>query len=231
MKGTFAVTMNDKMKVEIWSDVMCPFCYIGKKKFEQGLAQFSNPQSIEIEWKSFQLMPELEAGTSTKIEELLVEKRGYSPSQIQQMNARVQEMGMEVGIDFQFDKILGVNTLDAHRFLHFAQAQGKSNEAEEALFYAYFTEGKNVGDLQVLHSIGEYIGLDAESLQQTLENNQYLDAVENDIYEAQQVGVRGVPFFVFDRKYAVSGAQDPSVFLNTMTQSYAEWQKENSSTL
>lgn len=216
-----------RMKVEVWSDIMCPYCYIGKHKFETALAQFSNKEGIDIEWKSFQLMPELEKGKVYDLDKILIETRGMSASQLHASQAQLTEAGKQAGISFHFDKALTVNTFDAHRFLHFAKSQGKQNEAEEVLFRAYFSDGKNVGDYTTLVELGKEIGLDAEALKTALENGSHTNEVHADISEAQQLGIRGVPFFVFDRKYAVSGAQDPQAFLETLEKSFAEWQKEN----
>ncbi len=215
------------MKVEIWSDIMCPFCYMGKRKFELALAEFEHKENIEIIWKSYQLMPDLEKGTPTDLEKILVERKGISINQARQMNASVTQSGKQVGLTYNFDKALAVNTFDAHRFLHFAKANGKSNGAEEVMFRSYFTDGKNVGDFNVLVELGKEIGLDTNALATALENGSYEDEVRADMYEARQLGVRGVPFFVFNRKYAVSGAQDPGIFLQTLEKSYSEWQKDN----
>lgn len=215
------------MKVEIWSDIMCPFCYMGKRKFELALAEFEPRENIEIIWKSYQLMPDLEKGTPTDLEKILVERKGISINQARQMNASVTQSGKQVGLTYNFDKALAVNTFDAHRFLHFAKANGKSNGAEEVIFRSYFTDGKNVGDFNVLVELGKEIGLDTHALSTALENGSYEDEVLTDMYEAKQLGVRGVPFFVFNRKYAVSGAQEPGIFLQTLEKSYSEWQKDN----
>jgi len=218
------------MIVEIWSDVMCPFCYLGKRKFESALAEFEHRHNIDIVWKSYQLMPELEKGRTTDLETLLVEKKGLDLNQVRQMNAHVTQSGREVGLIYNFDKALAVNTLDAHRFIQFAKAKGKGNEAEEVMFRAYFTDGKNIGDWAVLRALGEEIGLDTGALMTALENGHWEEEVRTDVYEAQQVGVRGVPFFLFNGKWAVSGAQEPLTFLKTLERSYAEWQKDNPET-
>ncbi|MBX9449953.1 MAG: DsbA family oxidoreductase [Taibaiella sp.] len=216
------------MKIEIWSDVMCPFCYIGKKKFEMAMETFSHKDKIEVEWKSFQLMPDLEPGKVNDLEKILVEKKGIDPAQAKAMNAQVAQVGQQAGLTFNFDKALAVNTFNAHRFTHFAKANGKQSEAEEILFRSYFTEGKNVDDFATLIQLGTEIGLDADALKTALENNSYAGDVRKDINEARQIGVSGVPFFLFDRKQAVSGAQDPATFLQALEMTFAEWQKKQS---
>jgi len=214
------------MLVEIWSDVMCPFCYIGKRKFEEALAQFADKDKIELVWKSFQLAPEMKTDPTKKIDQYLAEHKGVSLEDAKRMNDQVSRMAEQVGLVYNFDKCVVANSFNAHRFSHFAKQYGKQNEAEEKLFRAYFTEGKNIDDNKTLIQLGEELGLDTSSLKTVLENGTYADDVTKDIYEAQQVGVRGVPFFVFNRKYAVSGAQESQVFLQTLEKSFTEWKKE-----
>ncbi|KAB2917765.1 MAG: DsbA family oxidoreductase [Bacteroidetes bacterium] len=215
------------MKVEIWSDVMCPFCYIGKRKFEAAMTQFADSNNIELEWKSFQLSPDMVTDTSKNINQYLAEHKGISIEEAKRMNDYVTNMAKQVGLEYNFDKAIVANSFNAHRFSHFAKQHGKQDEAEEMLFRAYFTEGKNTGDLDVLAQLGAEIGLDTAALKTALESDTYAQDVLADITEAMQLGVRGVPFFVFDRKYAVSGAQDPAVFLQTLDKSFEEWRKAN----
>lgn len=216
-------TIKNKMKVEIWSDVMCPFCYIGKRKFENALTQFADSNTIELEWKSFQLNPDMVTDTSKNINEYLAVHKGVSLDEAKRMNDYVTNMAKQVGLEYNFDKAVVANSFNAHRFSHFAKQHGKQDAAEEKLFSAYFTEGKNTDDLAVLMQLGEEIGLDTVALKAVLESDAYADEVRGDITEAMQLGVRGVPFFVFDRKYAVSGAQDSKVFLQTLEKSFEEW--------
>lgn len=221
---------NDKMKVEIWSDVMCPFCYIGKRKFETALAQFSHKDKIRVEWKSFQLSPELKTQTDKNLYQFLAEHKGISNGQAKAMNEQVTQMGKQLGLIYNFDKAIPANTFNAHRFIHFAKQYGKQNDAEEIMFRSYFTDGKNVDDYATLIELGSEIGLDTLVLKNALENGSYAANVQVDIYEGQQVGVRGVPFFVFDRKFAISGAQESQTFLQTLEKAFSEWLKENPET-
>lgn len=218
---------SNKMKIEIWSDVMCPFCYIGKEKFDKAFNEFVDKNNVEIVWKSYQIMPDLQTQPGRSIHDVLVEKKRISRSEAEQLNGYATEMAKAVGLDYDFEKTIPANTLRAHQFQHFAKAKGKGSEAEALMFKAYFTDGKNIDDINTLVELGKTIGLDADELKTALENQMYLNAVKADIQEANQIGVTGVPFFVFDRKYAVSGAQDPKVFLETLTKSFGEWRKNN----
>jgi len=214
------------MKIEIWSDVMCPFCYMGKRKFEKALSEFQGKDNIEIEWKSFQLAPDMKT-TGKSIHEYLAEHKGFSLDDAMRMNNQMTQMAAKVGLTYNFDKAVVANSFNAHRFSHFAKTKGKQNEAEEKLFYAYFTDGKNIDDFNTLIQLGIDIGLDAEELRQALEKNKYAKEVTADIDEASQLGISGVPFFVFNRKYAISGAQESSTFLGALDKSYSEWHTVN----
>lgn len=222
---------QNKMQVEIWSDVMCPFCYIGKRKFEPALAQFSDRDEIEIVWKSFQLDPNQPTVPDKTVQQYLAERKGMSLQQAQQMNDHVTNIAKQAGLTFHFDKAVLANSFDAHRVSHLAKENGLQNELEEQLFAAYFTDGKNTADHATLVELGTGIGLNADDVETVLQSDQYADEVRTDIYEARQLGVQGVPFFVFNRKYAVSGAQESQTFLRAISQSFAEWKKAQSQTV
>lgn len=204
------------MTVEIWSDVVCPFCYIGKRRFEQALEQLKVGESVEVIWRSYQLDPELESDSSLNALQSLAERKGWSLEQATEAVQYVTEMAAEEGLPYHYDKTVVANTFDAHRFAHFAKQQGKQSEAEERLFAAYFTEGKNIADFGVLAEIGRAIGLDPVAVEKALTDGSFAEAVKQDIALARQFGVRGVPFFVFDRKYAVSGAQETAMFVQAL---------------
>ena len=210
------------MKVEIWSDVMCPFCYIGKRKFENALAQFSHKDEVEIVWKSFQLNPDMKTEANKNINQYLAEAKGWSIEKAKEMNDYVTNIAKEIGLTYNMDKAVVANSFDAHRFSHLAKKHGKQNEAEEKLFEAYFTDGKNTADHQTLVQLGSEIGIDQSETLAVLASNEYADEVKQDIYEAQQVGVRGVPFFVLGEKYAISGAQESSTFLQALNKTWEE---------
>lgn len=221
------MTMNKKMEIEVWSDIMCPFCYIGKRKFESALEDFAHKDKISLVWKSYQLAPDMITEPNKNIHQFLAEHKGMSLDQAKGMNDQVAQMAKQVGLTYNFDKSVVANSFNAHRFAHFAKTHGKQNEAEELLFSAYFTDGKNIDDYATLIALGTSIGLDATALKTALEDGSYADNVRADIYEAHQVGLRGVPFFLFDKRFAVSGAQEKITFLETLERAYEEWRKKN----
>ena len=218
--------LNKKMKIEIWSDVMCPFCYIGKHRFETAMAVFPNKNNIELVWKSFQLAPDMQATPGKNIHQYLSEHKGVSLDEAKRMNDYVTQMAAKAGLVYNFDKAVVANSFNAHRFVHFAKHNGKQNVAEEKLFQAYFTDGKNIDDTNTLFELGKEIGLDAKALTETLNSDKYAEEVGADIEEAGQLGINGVPFFVFNRKYAISGAQESQVFLQALEKSLEDWQKD-----
>jgi predicted DsbA family dithiol-disulfide isomerase len=206
----------NSMKIEIWSDVMCPFCYIGKRRFENALNQFSHRDKVEIVWKSFQLDPHMKTEPGKNLNEHLAEMKGITIDHARRMHEHVTAMAAEVGLEYNFDKAIVANSFDAHRLVQLAKANEKGDAIEERLFKAYFTEGKNIADHAVLAELGTEAGLDREAVQQMLESNSYADEVQHDIYEAGEIGVRGVPFFLLNDRYAVSGAQPIDTFLSAL---------------
>ncbi|MBB6369973.1 DsbA family protein [Chryseobacterium shigense] len=210
------------MKIEIWSDVMCPFCYIGKHNFEQALEKLPFKNEIEVEWKSFQLDPTLDTSKPQNTIEYFKEKKGFPAEQASQMINQVAQMGKGAGIDFNFEKAIITNTFTAHKLLHLAKKHGKSNEMEEALFKAHFIDGKNVGDLEELVSLAENTGIDKDEARKALTTDQFDYGINQDIQEAKNNGISGVPFFILNGKYAVSGAQLAEVFADALQQTYKE---------
>ncbi|WP_375444674.1 DsbA family oxidoreductase [uncultured Fibrella sp.] len=215
------------MDVEIWSDVMCPFCYIGKRKFEHALSQFPHKEQVNVVWKSFQLNPDMKSEPGKNVTQHLAEVKGWSLDEARRMSDHVTAMAREVGLSYDFDKAVVANSWDAHRLIQLAKQHGLGDAAEERLFLAYFTEGRDTSDHATLLELGTEIGLEAAAVQQMLDSNQFAEAVNQDIYEAQQVGARGVPFFVLDRRYAVSGAQQPDTFLSALNTAWSDWSKAN----
>jgi predicted DsbA family dithiol-disulfide isomerase len=210
------------MNVEIWSDVMCPFCYIGKRKFETALEQFPHKDKINIIWKSFQLDPTTVTNPDLNTIDHLAKRKGWSKEQANETISHVSGIAKKVGLDFHFEKAVVANSFDAHRLSHLAKKYAKQNDLEEQLFKAYFTDGKNTADHKTLTDLGIAAGLAETEITAVLNSDQYTDAVNEDIDQAQQIGVQGVPFFVLDRKYAVSGAQESDTFLGALTKAYEE---------
>ena len=223
-------TMENKMKVEIWSDVMCPFCYIGKRNFESALEQFADKKHIEVIWKSYQLDPSIPEVAKESYHDYLVKHKGMPSEQVKGMLDNVTLSAKQVGLEYDFSKAIMVNSLSAHKLIQFAKTKGLGDEAEEVLFRAFFTDGKNIADLATLTELGKEIGLDEAEVKTAFTDEKYLTLIKQDFQEAQQIGVQGVPFFVLDRKYAVSGAQPAEAFLENLEKAFAEWRKLNPET-
>jgi len=218
------------MQVDIWSDVVCPFCYIGKRKFENAIESFPWRKDVNIVWHSFQLDPSLEPVQGHQLYQHLAERKGISLTQAKQMEEHVTEAASEVGLNFKFDIAIMANTMDAHRLLHLALEYGVQNQAKELLLEAYFTKGQNIGDLNTLVSIGEHSGLPPEKVTTMLSVEMFKAEVSADQDLAAKLGVPGVPFFVFNQKYAVSGAQPSSVFQQVLEKVAAEEENEGKET-
>lgn len=227
--GQTLIERNKKMKVEIWSDIMCPFCYIGKRHYEEAAKQFADANNLEIEWKSFQLDPSIPNPykEGKDMYQYLAERKGLSYEQSKQMHSNVTQMAANAGLKYDFDKAVVANSWDAHRVIKLAKSKGLGDAIEERFFKAYFTEGKDMADKATLIQLGKEVGLDEKRVKEVLESDEFSNDVRADIQRAQTIGVSGVPFFVFNDKYAVSGAQPSGVFLETLQKSFAEWRMDN----
>jgi len=212
----------DRLVVDVWSDVMCPFCYMGDALLEQALEKFPHASGVEVRYHSFLLMPELTGDVPIDLLDLLVTKRGFPREQAAAMNDQVAERGRQVGLDYRFDRAQAVSTRTAHQLSHFAATQGKQHELVQRLFRAYFTDGLNVADHQVLAGLAADVGLDRDAALAALAGGEFADAVEADLEQARQYGISGVPFFVFAGKYAVSGAQPVEAFVQALETSWNE---------
>lgn len=202
--------------VDIWSDVRCPFCYIGKRHFEQALEKFENPEDVKVEWHSFQLDPHLQTQPDISTIEYFVQAKNVSEEQARQMIAGAKKMGMESGLDWDLENAVLANSFKAHQLIQLAKEKGLGNEIEEALFKAHFSDRKNIDDEDNLVQMGERIGIAPEEIKKALQDETYAYAVKQDEMQAQNIGVRGVPFFVFNDKYAISGAQPAQTFLEVL---------------
>ncbi|WP_271424560.1 DsbA family oxidoreductase [Aequorivita sinensis] len=218
------------MKIEIWSDVMCPFCYIGKRNFETALEQFEHKNELEVVWKSYQLDSRIPEAPKDSYQDYLVKNKGMSQEQVKGMLDNVTLSAKQVGLEYNFDKAVMVNSLNAHKFIQFAKTKGLGDQAEEKLFLAFFTEGKNIADIDTLVQIGKELELGEADVKAALNDEKYASLFNQDIQEARQLGVQGVPFFVLDRKYGISGAQPPQAFLENLEVAFDEWRKLNPET-
>ncbi|RZK47093.1 MAG: DsbA family oxidoreductase [Hymenobacter sp.] len=210
------------MKVEIWSDVVCPFCYVGKRKFEKALGEFAHRADVQVEWKSFQLTPDFVPVPGESIHASLAKKKGVPEAEGRRLNDYMTQVAAEVGLHYQFDKAVPANTFLAHQLIHFGAHHGRQDATKERLMAAYYLEGQNLNDLGTLVRLGAEVGLDADAARQALLAGTHANEVRRDEYEAQQIGVRGVPFFVFNDKYAVSGAQPSEVFAEVLEKVWTE---------
>ena len=220
---------ENTMKVEIWSDILCPFCYIGKRNFETALSQFANKGFVEVEWRSFQLDPTIPEVPKYQDDMYMfvADRKGFSYEQSKKMHQDLVQYAKSVGLEYNFDKAVVTNSLKSHRLIQFAKTKGLGEKAEERLFFAYFTQGKNLADGAVLVEIGWDIGLTEADVNEALTHSTYQDKAEQDARDAQNLGARGVPFFVFNRRYAISGAQPPDQLLQMLKKSFEEWQRES----
>ena len=213
------------MKIEIWSDVVCPFCYIGKRNFEKSLEDFKHQKDIEIEWKSFQLDPSFIQNPNEKTDntERLSKKYNKPYEDMKLMQENIINTAKNVGLEMRLFDSIQFNTFQAHRLIQKAKEKNLGSEAEEKFFKAHFTECLDLGNKEVLTKIAKEIGLNDAEITDALENDSYALAINKDIQEAQNIGVTGVPFFVINRKYGISGAQPTEAFTQTLEKAYEDW--------
>ena len=214
------------MTVEIWSDVVCPWCYIGKRRFEHALEQFAHGDQVAVVWRSFELDPHAPSVTPGRLDDMLAQKMGVSRERAAAMNAQVTALAAEEGLDYRLDQARHSNTFDAHRLIHLADEHGVQGAAKERLLHAYFSEGKAIGDTETLVALGVELGLNADDVRAALGGDAFASAVRADEQRAQMLGITGVPFFVLDGKYGVSGAQPTQTFLKALTQAWSEAQPQ-----
>jgi predicted DsbA family dithiol-disulfide isomerase len=204
------------LKVDIWSDVQCPWCYIGKRKFEAALEQTGIP--VEVEYHSFELSPDTPVDYDGTPEQYLAERKGLPESTVRQMIDRVKGIAADVGLHYDYAHMHQTNTVIAHELLHYAKAHGRQLETKEALLRAYFIDGGHVGRVDDLVDLAEGLGMDGAEVREALETHRYLPDVKADVAQAAAYGIHGVPFFVFEGQYGVSGAQETAVFANVLEQ-------------
>jgi predicted DsbA family dithiol-disulfide isomerase len=209
------------MQVEIWSDVVCPWCYIGKRRFEQALAEFAHADEVDIVWRSFELDPSAPATIDVDLIDRLASKYGVAREQALTMNARVSGIAAEEGLAYRLDIARPGNTFDAHRLLHLGAERGVQHALGERLLAAYQSEGQPIADHDTLVRAAVAVGIDEADARAVLAGDRFADAVRADEETARQLGITGVPFFAIDRRYGVSGAQSAGVLLEALEQAWS----------
>ena len=212
--------MSEPIKVDIWSDVQCPWCYIGKRKFEAGAAIFGD--EVEVEYHSFELSPDTPVDFDGTPVDYLSQRKGIPVPQVEEMLARVTGIAKDVGLDYDYDHVHQTNTVISHELIHFAKSKGRQLEMKERLLKAYFVNGEHVGRIPDLVAIAVELGYDEAEVTEALESHRFLPDVKADVALAQEYGIQGVPFFVIDGKYGVSGAQEAEAFANVLAQVKSE---------
>jgi len=213
--------VSESIKIDVWSDVACPWCYIGKRKLENGLAEYAageNALEVEVEYHSFELSPDTPVDFEGTTTSYLAERKGMPVAQVEQMLERVTGIASDVGLDYDFGHVKHTNTVKAHQLIHYAKAHGVQLEAKERLLKAYFVEGRHVGRVEDLADLAAEMGLDRDDVVRSLNADEYLPAVHADQQQAVAYGIQGVPFFVIDGRYGVSGAQEAAAFVQVLEQ-------------
>lgn len=208
------------MLIEIWSDVVCPWCYIGKRRFEAALAQFAHRDAVAVVWRSFELDPQAPRVVEGSLNEMLAGKLGVSTAEAAEMNQRVTGLAAAEGLEYRLDRARPGNSFDAHRLIHLAAAHGRQADAKERLLRAYFTEGLPIGDHDTLAALGAELGLPGDEVRAMLAGDAYAADVRADERRAAGFGIGGVPFFVFGERYGISGAQPAALFLDGLRQAW-----------
>lgn len=212
--------MTAPISVQIFSDVQCPWCYIGKRKFEAAVAEFDG--DVDVVYRSFELAPDTPVDYEGSTVDYLSERKGLPLEQVHQMLDRVTQIASSVGLDYDFEHVHQTNTVLAHELLHFAKAHGRQLELKERLLRAYFVEGRHVGRAEDLADLAADVGLDRDAAAESLADHRHLADVKADMAQAVAYGIQGVPFFVIDDRYGISGAQEPAAFLGALQQAAAD---------
>lgn len=208
------------VKVEIWSDVVCPWCYIGKRRFEKALTRFEHADQVEVHWRSYELDPRAPVRREGSSAEHLAAKYGMPVEVARQRLAEMDRLAADEGLDYDLAETIGGNTFDAHRLIHLGEERGLGDAVKEALLHAYFVERVSVAEPAVLRRVGVAAGLDPDQVDEVVAGSRYAEAVRADEAEAIELGCTGVPFFVIDRKFAVPGAQDDDTFLAVLQRAW-----------
>lgn len=222
----------DKMKIEIWSDIACPYCYIGKRKLETALNQFPNKDKVELVWHSYELNPSLpKKALETPFYIYFSENHGVSQDEAKASLQGIIDLAKETGLNYDFDNLVVANTSDALRLVKLAKETGVATEAEEVLFSAYFVEGKDISDRSLLVKLGVQIGLREKQIIEMLDSDKYITEIANDItYSENELNLEYIPFYLFNNKHIIQGSIPSDEYLEVLTKAYAEWEKDGIST-
>lgn len=216
------------MKIEVWTDIMCPYCYIGKLHYEKALEQFEFKDQIELEWKAFLLNPDLpNKGKGMPVMDYLHNTVGVSEEDTKKMNEQIAQLAKENGIESNLENAVAANTLDAHRLIKLAATKGVDSKVMQLLSKAYFEEAKDYSDHAILIEIGISAGLDKKEIEKLLASDDYAYEVKQDIQEANNLGFDTVPTFLFNRKHALVGSQPVGAFIKTLQKAYLKWKKQD----
>jgi predicted DsbA family dithiol-disulfide isomerase len=210
------------MRIDIWSDLVCPWCYIGKRRFERALASFEHADGVEVIHRSFQLDPAAPKGRTIDRREMLMRKYGWSPSQAEEMDARMVRTAADEGLEYHLEGGVTGNTFDAHRLVHLAADHGLQDAAIERFYRAHFTEGRSLFEDDSLVELAADAGLQHDEARAVLDGSAYARGVERDAADARALGISGVPFFVIDGRYGVSGAQSSDVLASALQRAWME---------
>jgi predicted DsbA family dithiol-disulfide isomerase len=214
------------VKVEIWSDIVCPWCFVGKRQFERAVAEFEHGDQVEVVWRSYELDPRAPAEREGTYAERIARKYGLEVGAARAAISRIINAGSEAGIDFKFEQMRPGNTFDAHRLVHLAKVRGIQNQVKERFLEANFFEGEPIGRRDALERLAAEAGLDAAEVAAVLDSDQYAEEVRVDERVAQSIGITGVPFFLIDDAYGIPGAQEPQVFLNVLRRAWGDTHRD-----
>lgn len=216
------VSGGKKMVIEVWSDFMCPYCYLGTRMLKSALAEFPHRNEVDVVWRSYQLDPAIKTDPSIDVYQFLARK-GFDRATAMRAHEELREKGARQGIAFAFEKTVVANSFNAHRLMHFARERNCQERAHDALFQAHFTQGRNLDDEGTLIAIGTEVGLDAGELARVLRSDAYADAVRAEVQEARDLGIEAVPHFMLDRNHEVIGAEGSALLLQTLDAAFREW--------
>lgn len=223
---------KEKMKIEIWSDIACPFCFIGKRQLENVLKKLPYSDEIEVVWKSFILDSTIPTDSNQSLNDYFIHEKGFNVSQIEKLTAKIQNRAKDLGLDFNFSKVIAANTLNAHRLSHLAKSKSAElqNKAEDLLFSAYFIEGLNINKIDVLIEIGAQLGLEKSEVEETLAEQKFSDAIRKEGEEAVAMGINVIPYLVLNKQHVISGVQTEENLLKTINKAYEQWKGNIAST-